>query len=398
MSEDIGRKPERQDRQIETENRAAEATRGPQTPPEAFRRASQPGAERGHQRPDREPQGRSAGERPGASCGAAAGRRPGADPPLLTGGLSHLKASDRGIEGLWAVEKLSRDVDYLTVSVSTDVARELIAQTEMTERGKASQGFELSELRKCVGGTCWRRWGPRQPSKRFGTDYESWLYAGPSAGMAATVLRDHEAVQPSRVDVAFDFLCHPELRPDDLVELWGDDIGDARIEVGIEGHAGVNTLYVGSKKSDRFVRVYRKDRQDRSYAFAFGGQGVMRVELELRKKFARPWWELWREDEERGFAAAADHIRQMTGALVQTATERAPSVLIPEATCQAAKLQQFLTQYGSLLAALVDAGVPVIELARAMQRCTKSRKRQSRYRQQLEALQDAGPFWRALQT
>jgi len=207
------------------------------------------------------------------------------------------------------------------------------------------------------------------------------------------MLRDHEDVQPSRVDVAWDFLCHVELRPDDLAKGWAPHMEAAGIQGGISGHGGVNTCYVGSMKSERYVRVYRKDRQDSSYRYAFEGQGVMRVELVLKTTFSRPWWNLWRQDEQRGLAAAAEHVRQMTGDRVQAECGELPPLMLPDTIGEAAKLRQFLDQHGTTLAALDAAGVPVVEMACTMQRETKSRKRQSRYRQRLESLLDAGQFW-----
>ena len=120
-------------------------------------------------------------------------------------------------------------------------------------------------------------------------------------------------MRPSRVDVAFDFCCSSELVP----ELVADHAAvQEHCEVrgiqadGVSGAGGVFTRYIGSRKSDAFVRIYRKDKQNEILGELLGP--VLRVELVMRNDLARAWWRVWDESKERAYAAAAGHVERLS--------------------------------------------------------------------------------------
>lgn len=281
-------------------------------------------------------------------------------------------------------EELGRGVDALTITVPLSTAAFLCTQTVMDEPGGSRAGFVRSEKRMCMGGFCWRRWEPRQECKAWGRSYESWDWAGSEAMPFAHVLRAHEG-RPSRADVKWDFQCSPDLVPRDLAELVRGRcvayLGPEPFELA--GPERTCTVYVGSRKSDRFIRIYRKDLQDAAVKLMLGP--VMRVELVQKDDCVRGWWSAWCEDEGRGYAAAAAVVEKVTGLRVQDEVGDVPELVMPEESDDVVKLIQLVEQYGPTIAKYQAAGVPLLDLARAhVRRLNKFSA--SRWRRQVEQL------------
>ena len=311
---------------------------------------------------------------------------------MLTGGLLHCDAIG---------ELSSVAVDFLTVTVGApDVFPDgagayLLGHTKLDEPGFARPGFAASEKRTCLGGYAWRRMEPRQPSHDFGLDYESWECEGGAAQGLSRDLRGVGPVRPSRVDVAFDLAVSAAMTSDELVKRLqqaSGEVGGHHLRgrsLGISGQGGVNTCYVGSSRSEKRVRIYRKDLQSEAFAEFFGP--TLRVELVLRGDESRRWWAVWQDEEDRGKRAAATVLRSMTGLHVLEGVEDLPEVERPEAASEGENLFQFVKQNGAKLEAWRQSGIDVMALVAESHGVPGNRMAASRQRRRLRALAEAGP-------
>lgn len=281
-------------------------------------------------------------------------------------------------------------VDWLTVTVGRTAAEGLLswsAPCELAE-GKATAGFGVTEQRKTMGGTCWRRWDPHQASKEWGTDYETWEWVSAAAQWPAAHLRGLDDVRPSRVDVAFDFSVGERVRPGGVVKPCVQHIGERGMTTGGSGQGGIWTRYVGAINSERRIRIYRKDAREGDIFLQTYGP-VLRVELVLKDAKARAWWAVWRECQNRGIHAAAAHILEMTGRSVLATAEPVPPALVePDPEADAAQMVlQFVEQHASALGRIQDLGVDLFALAA---RVRKTWPRGTRLRDEQRRLRESG--------
>ena len=267
----------------------------------------------------------------------------------------------------------------------------LLRWTEPDQVGLGRPGFANSESRLCMGGTCWRRWNPSQSSKLWGLDYESWEWSGGSADTASEWLRGCRLQgRPSRVDVAFDFQCEDDYLPEHLEDRYRAHVKARGVKRGVSGSGGVNTLYVGSPSSDHRLRIYRKDRQLPAFAEMFGP--VLRVELILKGKAARPWWSMFLDDRDKSMAGAAGIIEGMTGIRLVDDVCDVPALDIPVEVDAIDTLFYFIRQHGDYVAALHDAGVSVEDLACDYSNRSYNRLQRSRYSRRLRKLGEMNIF------
>lgn len=266
-------------------------------------------------------------------------------------------------------------VDSLRVTVGKLGAEKLLGETIADEPAFGSRGFKAGEQRMCLGGYCWRRWEPHQPSTRWGLDYESWEWPGECARFAWTRL-PVEDCRATRIDVAFDFQCSESCRPEDVAELVAPWCRERGITPdGISGQGGVFTCYIGSKHSDRRVRIYRRDRLHEELLLDFGP--LLRIELELHDGHADALLEVFSsQGTEAGNAAAAAHIRELTGLEVQLCSE-VPTLPAVEDADQEQQLLQFIQQHGENVRAWHRMGVPLVQLCEA---AAPTRSRMTRHR------------------
>lgn len=278
-------------------------------------------------------------------------------------------------------------VDWLTCSMSSEVAAELVSLSELVEEGTKRLGFARSERRTMYGGEGWRRWEPHQASRRWGKDYESWEWSGAAGGWAASWLRGRDA-KPTRVDVAFDFEVSAQVLADtvaDRFEAWSS----RRFTTGIAGQGGVNTRYVGAVSSPRRLRVYRKDLREVGWAAEFGP--ILRVEVVLKEEFAEDWWARWCVSEEGAVRRAAHHVFELTGFDVLSDAEAVPSLCRPAASWELAdKLFWMFRQYGAVLDAAFEAGIDLVAIAGELER-RPGRMAAWRRAQLAKSIQGVGP-------
>lgn len=293
----------------------------------------------------------------------------------------------------------SESVDWLSLTLPSASAADLLALTGLREDGYGGRGFRRSEQRDCPdGGWCWRRWEPWSESKAHGRDYECWEWASAVADDALEWLPSDLDARCTRLDVAFDFAVD-RFRADDLAAWIRPHCESNRLTMGISGHAGVNTHYVGSPRSDRRIRIYRRDLKSimewaisHPDAMIMGDYGpqwcvaVLRVEVMLRRDVADAVWQMLRCDREAAIAAARGHLREMTG----LAIERCGGV--PQIASKAASegeqmIIEWLHQQGDMIEACRRAGVDIYAASRyrwsIRERC---RKREYRLRRRVEAL------------
>ncbi len=270
--------------------------------------------------------------------------------------------ADRGVETLNGVcGRFSTAVDFLTLTLPSDQAGLLTAETAHAEDGYPKQRFGRSELRTCLGGSCWRRWHPSQASKGWGLAYESWEFVGSVASLYAGLLVGKG--RPSRVDVAFDFVVDRRLfvrafmaRLDGLlrhgvVPEWSERGDDS-------------TCYLGARSSEWRICVYRKDlQQGPLWDQAF--PCVLRIEARMKGDLARDFWSAWSKSPAEGFAMVSGRVASWLGVSVFDHSSEWVEVVKPEEFDHAERLLSFVQQHGGTLTEFVRAGVPVVELAAA---------------------------------
>ncbi len=291
-------------------------------------------------------------------------------------------------------------VDWLSLTISSASASDLVAMTTHRDDGYGGRGFRCSEQRDCPdGGWCWRRWEPWSESKVYGRDYECWEWASAVAEDALEWLPASLESRCSRIDVAFDFSVDRRFTPDDVAEMIAQHCRDRRIVMGIAGEAGVNTRYVGSSRSDRRIRIYRRDLReirrwvsDHPIRFQMGEpppqwlSPILRLEVTLRRSHADALWQIIKRDRDEGIAAARAHVCEMTGIEIEHSGE------VPQIESEAPSegyqmLLEWLHQQGDMIEACRRAGVDLYAASRyrwsIRDRC---RMRESRLRRRLEAL------------
>lgn len=270
-------------------------------------------------------------------------------------------------------------LDFFTGSLGSAESAELVALTTFDEAGHGRQGFGASEKRLFKFVECWRRWEPVSASKRWGLDYENWEVASGGAALFADLLAAGRGFSPSRVDFAWTFKVPEGLLADHLAEVVSGVAESQGMTMGISGQGGVNTWYVGSACSERRLRIYRKDLQDWSLLEAFGS--CMRIEVVLRDRHARAWWDTYERDRDEAAAAAAAHVEQMCGIVVGDVGEIPPAMVEPPADV-ARSLAACVVQFGDTLFDVLKAGgvddlIEMCEAKReASQRVTKWRSKQ----------------------
>lgn len=287
------------------------------------------------------------------------------DPHSLTGGSLRSPGSETRFCDLPPAR--ASGLDWLTVTVPTGgPSAQRLQLLPVDGPGASRVGFASSEARQLDGATVWRHSRPHQSHATLGRDFETWEAAGRTAHRLAELVDASEA-QPSRVDVAFDHDCPSAYTSDDFAAAAAPVVAARRLTLGISGQDGVNTRYVGSARSARRVRIYRKDLQNPAFASVFGP--LLRVELVMRSEFALRWWSLHAADPLGAQHAAASMVGQLTGFCpLQCGHVPLPPLETPPATDAAQRLFSFVSQHGPLLEAAHDAGVDLVELARLVPR------------------------------
>ena len=318
---------------------------------------------------------------------------PSANRGVETTGTEQQGDADRTVDWL-AGHLVSAAVDWLSVTVGAaedvgSVGAALVAATTLEEPGRAQTGFRASERRQCLGGTCYRKRDPHQPSKRWGERYESWEWSGGPASWAAGFLRGRwPELKPTRVDIAFDFSCGSAFTADDFAAAVEDHHESRGVSGGVAGQGGVNTRYIGASTSEVRIRVYRKDLQDPSFAEFIGP--TLRVELVLKGDRALAWWSLWDQDEEAAKQAASSLVHDYTGFRPLAGDHGWPELELPAASDEAERLALFVNQHGPQLVAWHQAGVDVVALAKSSGVATKNRTAAHRLRKRVQAVLAVG--------
>ncbi|MFN3241111.1 MAG: hypothetical protein ACE37K_06305 [Planctomycetota bacterium] len=280
---------------------------------------------------------------------------------------------DGGFEDL-GLTQIRISLDALTVSLTESEVSEMFGKMiEAVRRTgcntlptmgrpwrdfRKTQRYGLSTLNE--GAQWYRKYDPQQLAPTLGSDYESWEVMGPAARILADVLKSApvHVGRASRLDVAFDFACEPDLWPAAIEDAISFHCEHHGFHIHYQGEREKRTVYVGSPKSERRVRIYRHDLAHG------GGLPILRVEVELRRKHAAEAWRRWWPGGGPAIGLCAGHIEQMTGraVFVDELTYPAPApgrdVDLIETSAHGT------TQYGGAFEALLRAGVDLTALVR----------------------------------
>lgn len=276
-------------------------------------------------------------------------------PPLLTGGYEQTR------------EAWSRGVDWLTLTMPTAMAQELVAGSSLVEVGQPKLGFERTERRMMSGGFAWRKFEPRSLSKSWGREYETWEWSGGGSDVIAKALAPRG--RPSRIDVAWDFECPGDLSAAKFFRsmMRRHVVAETRLCVEPKGpmprrgEFDSRTWMIGAASSDWRLRVYRKDIQQPELQQIVGP--LMRVELIASDVNAQRLWIAFGEDPQRGYAAAARQVERMTGLAPQIGMVELPHLDKPPVLEVAQRFFEFMQQHASTLRAAEEAGVPLARMA-----------------------------------
>lgn len=299
--------------------------------------------------------------------------------------ISSIGSSGADFEGL-GLSLVRASLDGLTVSLTESESDELYGEMLAVVgaagcdirplEGKAGRGFGASEswaLSLMNEGVRWfRRFDPATPSKTLGSHYESWEVMGPAAATLASVLLSApvRVGRASRLDAAFDYECEPEMWPPAIEEAISDWAEVAGFVIHHQGERDTRTVYVGAPSSERRVRIYR---HDRVHAGSFP---LMRVEVELRRKYADEAWKCWWPEGGPGLALCAGHIERMTGRRVWadeiTYPEPEPDKEIDLVTAGAFSC----LQYGNVIDVLRERGVAIESVLSRLRAMPTSVRRQ----------------------
>lgn len=304
----------------------------------------------------------SPSDRPCRSLGAP----PESDPPFLIGGLSRL-ISQTGTEQVAQNPNITLSgvgYDALTLTVPTETAEVLLHHTEPVQEDPVSvRGFRTAQKHLCMGGECWRRWEPTSSSPVYGTEYESWEFKGTPTFDAVSRMIHHRG-RPSRIDIAFDYCVPEDMYPRDCEKLITEHADLAGYGISYSGPRDTHTVYVGSRQSERMLRIYRRD--IKNPLLAHEGIHLLRFELELKKKMAHAFWAHMREvGIDEAHKAAAAHVATMIGySPLPEISEVPPLVRTQEDTEAVQMLLQFVKQNAIMLQACDIAGIDVADLAK----------------------------------
>lgn len=271
--------------------------------------------------------------------------------------------SNRGVDGngYQTEDELHPDkvfrsrFDFLTVSMSSATAESILDQTEHLRPGGRVQGFAQSEERMCFGGTLWVRSEPVTASRQWGTDYVSIELPGSQAdAMLDRIPMD--GTRATRIDLAHDWECSEDLKPEHVRDAWRPHWEPKGIKSGISGEDEINTVYLGSRSSDKRVRIYRKDLQDSMWR----DYPLIRVETVVRRDVAAAVWKL---STRPAMAAAMNHALQtLTGHDMGDCAPPPPVPTLAD-TDLGQRVFEFVKQNGRLLVTLDRLGVDLRRLA-----------------------------------
>lgn len=328
------------------------------------------------------------GGRVGSSSRGAAGDHP---PSIDKGGVTLENNKLGKLENLGKPDTVG--IDYLTLSVSTSEAERFLRCSPDAETmpGYRQPGFRKSEQRQIVGGWVWRKWSPYVASTDWGLQYESWLGSGEVGGFLLDSFTGFD-IRPSRVDVAFDFCVSDDVASADFVDLVRPHVLAKKIKIGVNGienPSGVSDLtqYIGTRSSNRQIRIYRKDLKDSAFAQLRGA--VLRVEIIMRDELARRWYSQHLLGD--GYSFASSVVSDMTGFSPLADDYEPPSFLSPPSVVPAQSLAALLVSYGVLINDLCKSGININSVVSQYLRCLKPcRMMRSRSRSRRQAIHDAG--------
>ena len=257
------------------------------------------------------------------------------------------------------IELIGCNYDYLTITTARQMSDYLSGVTKLKESFGKQQGFSNVEKRFCLGGDCSRRFNPVSPSNDWGLDYESWLFTGLVADDNVRLLLKCDAPSRlTRLDIAFDYSCPADYYPKDFIEdVRANIYGKYGIETA--GNEITGTRYIGSRQSDRYIRIYRKDLEDKQVEMQLGP--VMRIELVIQNtsSYCQCAWNSIRSN---GYYSGIQYASMMCHALFQLMPIPFDETIFPEPIEKPEsgiikKVFSLVDQRGNCILAALKAGI-----------------------------------------
>jgi hypothetical protein len=219
---------------------------------------------------------------------------------------------------------------------------------------------------------------PAIESEAFEKDYESWEASGEGGGTLAGLLIEPESFYTdqgvrsgwteaegyaTRLDACWDFPCSSNTMPRDVAEPWRSWVEARGSGFTVKGPDKSwdrsASVYIGSRESDRMIRVYRWDlKHTKEYG------PVIRVELETKGAYAKEAWRtIYGNGINDGVRALANWVGQMIGVNPQ------PGGVLPRMPIRADQsivksAIALLNSYGPLMTLLDSEGFDVIGMSR----------------------------------
>lgn len=186
------------------------------------------------------------------------------------------------------VESLASGVDWLTVTCKRSDHRGLIYREATRLFDQAKQAGWVQKPWKFKGYNGWKcaglRWGSRE-------DSDIVMLSGESAALNWMVFLSW-ATNVSRLDLAVTVSLMKPIK-NVAKRVYAKKVADgkkpcryAKTYSYVENNQGGQTLYIGSRASDQFARIYDKGKEDRSLSKIAVGK-IWRYEIEFKQYRAR---------------------------------------------------------------------------------------------------------------
>lgn len=123
---------------------------------------------------------------------------------------------------------------------------------------------------------------------RYDFNPNKWEQKSMKDSHLMSILRLMKNVSPTRIDVAIDIV------GEDLGRFDWRDMRARKREVHTDGVGRVETIYIGSERSEERLRIYnkKKERQDKGFEYEVNHEHWWRVEAQMRSEAANNYLEI----------------------------------------------------------------------------------------------------------
>jgi len=193
---------------------------------------------------------------------------------------------------------------------------------------------------------------------------------------------------PSRLDYAMDFSCPLDYFPRHFIEDCRPWLNTHCVGIGVHtaGPEFEGTRYIGSRSSERMIRIYRKDLEDKLIARTDGP--VLRIELEAKGFHSkRIFFDGYKSGYNQAVLSSLQHCQLLTGVYFGAHPSKLKNSNRLKNTNGFKRVYSLLNQYGPVISALMAAGVDLKGLS-ALKSSYSSNESRRRARRLVESLGD----------